>query len=183
MKHVNNKGFSLIELMIVVAIIGILATVAIPNFQRFQTKARQSEIKGSLGGIYIGEAAFFAEWAQYYGDFRDIGFSPSGVMKYNIGFAGSVAAPLAPFQGSIVGGAINTCFNSSVGGYCIPTATAGPVGYAAAVGIGGCGAGVNPTAGVNPVFTASGIGNIGGAVNDVWTLNQNQTICNNITGL
>ncbi len=78
MKNVNNKGFSLIELMIVVAIIGILATVAIPNFQKFQGKAKQSEAKSQLGGVYMAQKAFFAEYSFYSGQFGMIGFVPQG---------------------------------------------------------------------------------------------------------
>ena len=57
----GQKGFTLIELMIVVAIIGILAAIAIPNFVAYQAKSKQSEAKVSLGAIFTSAVAYQAE--------------------------------------------------------------------------------------------------------------------------
>ena len=65
-KKNSQMGFSLIELMVVVVIIGILATVGVPQYQRFQMKAKRAEAKGLLSGMYTAQKAFFAEWNQYY---------------------------------------------------------------------------------------------------------------------
>ena len=61
----NQKGFSLIELMIVVAIIGILAAIAIPSFTGFQNRAKESEGKNNLGGLYTGLKACEVEHGGY----------------------------------------------------------------------------------------------------------------------
>jgi len=63
----GQKGFTLIELMIVVAIIGILAAIAIPNFLMYQLKSRQSEAKTNLQAIKTSEVAFQAERGCYVG--------------------------------------------------------------------------------------------------------------------
>ena len=60
-----NQGFTLIELMIVVAIIGILAAIAIPNFVKFQCRSKQSEAKGNLKAIYVAEESYRAERDHY----------------------------------------------------------------------------------------------------------------------
>ncbi|MGB5197914.1 MAG: prepilin-type N-terminal cleavage/methylation domain-containing protein [Candidatus Deferrimicrobium sp.] len=78
----GKKGFTLIELMIVVAIIGILAAIAIPNFLKFQAKSKQSEAKSNLGAIYTGQVSFYGE-ANYYGDFDQINWSPAGNPRYH----------------------------------------------------------------------------------------------------
>jgi type IV pilus assembly protein PilA len=61
----SNKGFTLIELMIVVAIIGILAAIAIPNFLRFQLKSKSSEGKVNIAAIRTAQESYMAEFGQY----------------------------------------------------------------------------------------------------------------------
>ena len=81
-----RQGFSLVELMIVVAIIGVLTAIAIPNFQAFQARSRQSEAKAALTSIYTAEQAFHSQWEVYAAPFAAIGYKPGGDYRYAAGF-------------------------------------------------------------------------------------------------
>jgi prepilin-type N-terminal cleavage/methylation domain-containing protein len=61
----SNKGFTLIELMIVVVIVGILAALAIPRFMKAATKAKQAEARGILKQVYTMQKAYFVESDAY----------------------------------------------------------------------------------------------------------------------
>ena len=59
----SNAGFTIIELVIVIVILGILAGVAIPKFFNLSVKAKESACKGSLGGLRSGVSNFYAKKA------------------------------------------------------------------------------------------------------------------------
>ena len=63
--HRDSKGFTLIELMIVVVIIGILAALAIPRFMRATTKGKQCEAKLILKQIYTMQRAYRQRYDTY----------------------------------------------------------------------------------------------------------------------
>ncbi len=78
----KKKGFTLIELMIVVAIIGILAAIAIPNFVRFQARSKQSEAKTNLKALFTAQKSYYGEKDKYETDGSLIGFAPEQGNRY-----------------------------------------------------------------------------------------------------
>ena len=71
----SQQGFTLIELMIVVAIIGILAAIAIPQFMSYTCKAKTSEAKENLGSLRTMQEAYKAENDNYADSISDVGWA------------------------------------------------------------------------------------------------------------
>ena len=64
-KKLNNKGFTLIELMIVIAIIGILAAIAIPQFAAYRTKSYNAAAQADLRNVKTNLEAYYADYQVY----------------------------------------------------------------------------------------------------------------------
>ena len=89
----SAKGFTLVELLIVVAIIGVLSTIGVPTFRKMVTKAKKSEAKVSLGGLFTVESAFFTEYNTYGNHLDKVGFEIEGSQRlYHVGFPGTACA-------------------------------------------------------------------------------------------
>jgi type IV pilus assembly protein PilA len=61
----TRAGFTLVELMIVVAIIGILAAIAVPQFIRMQWRAKRAEVPSNIDGIKTAQVAYNAAFDRY----------------------------------------------------------------------------------------------------------------------
>lgn len=84
----NSKGFTLVELMVVVAIIGILSAVAIPNFKKYQAKTKTSEAKLLLSSIYSAMTALQSDYDSFGTCLSDAGYvAPNSGNFYATGFS------------------------------------------------------------------------------------------------
>ena len=173
----NRKGFTLIELMIVVAIIGILAAIAIPNFLKFQAKSRTSEAKTNLKAIYIAQNTFYAEFGTY-GNFQETNWGPVGrnlIYAYSIG-GGTVPTATQATANLITINADLLGFNASQGvkGTLNWTAPNPPF--------------VNSTPGLydnNTSFVAGAAGDVSprNPLADCWIINDNNSMANTQNGV
>lgn len=78
----NSKGMSFVEMLVVVAIIAILALIAVPQFERYQARARQAEGINMLTGFYQAATTARAEFGRYPGNMVQTGWAPEGRINY-----------------------------------------------------------------------------------------------------
>jgi prepilin-type N-terminal cleavage/methylation domain-containing protein len=172
----QNQGFTLLETMIVVSIIGILAAIAIPAFQNYQNRSKRAEAFTNLSAIVDSEKAYFSEYSTYAGvpvsqpglaagvlgpnkrqwipaadvAFGTVGWRPEGAVYYdydvNLAGAGSCAAAGDCFTASAYGDADGDG-NVAVIEYVQPNAS----GDVAPTALFGYGPPISPTTG-NPML-------------------------------
>lgn len=189
----NTSGFSLVELMIVVAIFGLMAAIGIPQYAKSQAKARQSEAKASLSGLFAALRTFKYEWDSYTNNLNNLAFGVEGRnLRYIAGFLSGVACVNSVASGylgppEIATGENDTWTSNIVGGGPLANSTNGiwMVGLIFTNHNSATGTVCNQTS-----FTAMAVGepkNRGSIVTidlsvasegDRWTINESKTLAN-----
>jgi type IV pilus assembly protein PilA len=77
-----RKGYTVIELMITVGIVGLLAAIALPGFAKFQARSKQSEAKVNLKAMFTAQKAFLGETDRFSTLTSELGFSPERNNRY-----------------------------------------------------------------------------------------------------
>jgi len=90
----NQRGFTLVELVIIIVILGILAAVAIPKYQDLSSEAREAAARSSLGSLRSGITIFYANAAVTTGTAT----WPSQVELSTVGDVMEQAIPKNPYQ-------------------------------------------------------------------------------------
>ena len=80
------RGFSFIELMITIAILGVLASAAIPRFITYRMRAVQTEAKNNMSAIMRSEQSYLADHGSYTDNLCALAWTPDGAPRFLYGF-------------------------------------------------------------------------------------------------
>jgi type IV pilus assembly protein PilA len=112
-KNASQAGFTLVELMIVVAIIGVLSAVAVPNFKKYQAKAKTSEGKIQLAAAYTAQQSFYGDFGIYHTCLAYMGYEPINEFESRYYAVGFLAANLTVFNPGAHLDAVNSGMNDT----------------------------------------------------------------------
>jgi type IV pilus assembly protein PilA len=181
----NEEGFTLVELMVVVAIIGILSAIAVPNFKKYQAKSKQSEAKIQLAAIYSAEVGTSADYDTYATCLPEMGYEQSPRGYYIVGFNAGLDASTLGFPGCTAGTAATvTTTTATQVAFGTLKYSSPPLNYLAAVNGNRTGTLSLATAvATQNAFIASAEGSISAAVTrDIWTIDQSKKLSNDTPG-
>jgi type IV pilus assembly protein PilA len=196
----RSEGFTLVELMVVVAIIGLLSAVAIPNFKKYQAKSKTSEAKLQLSSVYTALQSFYSDYDSYANCLNLMGYDPSVEISqryYVVGFG--VGNNTTSAGNAVANGASTSCTGTGVAHdlQSVPASNANISVYGAGKTVAGTAAllGASITATTiatvaqpaSLAFTAGALGIIDASKNtaataDAWTINENKRIIQVRTG-
>jgi prepilin-type N-terminal cleavage/methylation domain-containing protein len=97
--NLNKKGFSILETLVTVGIMGILTSIAVPSYRSYVRHAKTAEAQSSLGQVYMAQKAFHLQWRFFTGDLMCAGVAPEGEMLYNVGFS-TTGTPNSSYTGT-----------------------------------------------------------------------------------